>query len=151
MHDSFASLTSTQARRLGLLHLALTTVALGAGIVLALSLFTTEGPAHLAVMRAHGVLMMSVVLVPALPTVLGNLLLPQVLGAATGLAFPRLGWVGLLLHALAFVFFIAAAQTGGTGVGWELHMAYAREHVPASVGWLLLSLFAAYALPRCAS
>jgi cytochrome c oxidase subunit 1 len=140
----FSRVTSTPAHRLGLLHLAIVGVAAASGSLLALVLRFADATEQLEVMRAHGALMTFLVLVPAIPTVLGNLMLPEVLGQP-GLAFPRLGAWGVGLHFVAFALFIVAAQTGGATAGWQLYMAYSPGQIDGSVVWLLLSLVAASA------
>lgn len=132
-------LLSTASARLGLLHLALVTLALGTGTLLATLLHFRAGPDHLTTLRGHGLVMTMLVLVPAIPGVLGNLALPEALGLRE-LAFPRLGRAAVALHALAFVTFVVAAQTGGVSVGFELHMAHSGALAGAGVSWALLTV-----------
>lgn len=138
-------LLASPSQRIGALHAVLVAVALGAGTLLALSLLFESAPDHLGALRAHGLVMTLLAVVPALPAVLGNLALPRVLGRTTRegageLPFVALGWAGAVLHALALVAFAIGAQTGGTSVGVELHDAASRGFVAPSVVAVLLSL-----------
>jgi cytochrome c oxidase subunit 1 len=122
-----AWLFTTDARRIGRVHLVAAALALVAGLVAALGIQAerlTTGPTLLGpegfvrLTAAHGLLMVHLLLVPALPTVLGNLLLPAELGLEN-VAFPRLNRASLWL-------FLAGALValGGLAGGGLQHWAF---------------------------
>jgi len=128
-----------------LFHLALVALAVVAGTVFALLIrpFAVAQP-RLAIdmMRAHGVVMVFLCLVPVLPSVLGNFFLPGLLGGAKSFAFPRLQRAAAWLHAAAVVLAIVATATGGAGYGWKLFVEFDRR-ADVSIVWLAASMGAA--------
>ena len=83
----------------------------------------------------HGIMMIFFFLIPSIPAVLGNFLIPMMIGAKD-LAFPRLNllsWyiymIGGALHALRGVI------TGGVDTGWTFYTPYSTvvvEHATSS-------------------
>jgi cytochrome c oxidase subunit 1 len=132
-------LLASRSQRVGLAHLVLVLAALAVGTFYALVLFVSGAHEHLAALRGHGVVMTLLVLVPAIPSVLGNLVLPRI-ASAEELAFPRLGGLVVALQALGLVTFVIAAQTDGLGVGTELVMAQSGSLVSNGASWTLATL-----------
>jgi cytochrome c oxidase subunit I len=71
----------------------------------------------------HGVTMVFFFLIPGIPAVLGNFLLPLMLGARD-LAFPRLNLTSFYLYVLGALFTLAAAILGGVDTGWTFYTPY---------------------------
>jgi cytochrome c oxidase subunit I len=82
----------------------------------------------------HGVIMVFFFLIPSIPTVLGNFLLPLMIGARD-LAFPRLNLASWYIFMFGGLFAIAAMVTGGVDTGWTFYTpfstAYSNTHVVA--------------------
>src|SRR5919106_833657 len=71
----------------------------------------------------HGVVMVFFFLIPSIPTVLGNFLLPMMLGAKD-LAFPRLNLLSWYIFMLGGIFTLWAVIVGGVDTGWTFYTPY---------------------------
>ncbi len=69
------------------------------------------------VFTMHGVVMIFFVLIPAVPAVLGNFLLPMMLGARD-LAFPRINLLSWYCYAIGAILLLATVIAGGVDTGW---------------------------------
>jgi cytochrome c oxidase subunit I len=65
----------------------------------------------------HGIIMVFLFLVPSVPTVLGNFLIPLMIGAKD-LAFPKLNLLSWYLLVIGGTFTLWAMMTGGVDTGW---------------------------------
>jgi cytochrome c oxidase subunit I len=65
----------------------------------------------------HGVVMVFFFLIPSIPAVLGNFLIPIMVGAKD-LAFPRINLLSWYIYVLGGTFTLIAAVTGGVDTGW---------------------------------
>jgi cytochrome c oxidase subunit 1 len=86
----------------------------------------------------HGVVMVFFFLIPSIPAVLGNFLIPIMIGAKD-LAFPRINLLSWYIYVLGGVFTLVAALNGGVDTGWTFYTPYstaaANTHViTAAVG-----------------
>jgi cytochrome c oxidase subunit 1 len=81
---------------------------------------------------AHGVVMVWLFLIPSIPSVLGNFLMPLMIGARD-LAFPRLNLASWYIYVLGGIVTLAALVAGGVDTGWTfytpLSTAFSRTHV----------------------
>jgi cytochrome c oxidase subunit 1 len=81
---------------------------------------------------AHGVVMVWLFLIPSIPSVLGNFLMPLMIGARD-LAFPRLNLASWYIYVLGGLITLAALVAGGVDTGWTfytpLSTAFSRTHV----------------------
>src|SRR5262245_6949355 len=68
----------------------------------------------------HGVMMVFFFLIPALPAVLGNFLVPLMIGAKD-LAFPKLNLASWYIYMIGGVFTLYALVTGGVDTGWTFY------------------------------
>lgn len=75
------------------------------------------------VFTTHGVLMIFFFLIPAIPAVLGNFLLPIMIGAKD-LALPRINLLSLYIYWMAGLFAIWALLQGGVDTGWTFYVPY---------------------------
>ena len=73
----------------------------------------------------HGVVMVFFFLIPSIPAVLGNFLLPIMVGAKD-LAFPRINLLSWHIYVLGGAFTLYAALSGGGGHG--LDVLHALQH-----------------------
>jgi cytochrome c oxidase subunit 1 len=71
----------------------------------------------------HGVIMVFFFLIPSIPAVLGNFLIPPMIGAKD-LAFPRINLLSLYIYWLGAVFTLAAMVMGGVDTGWTFYTPY---------------------------
>jgi cytochrome c oxidase subunit 1 len=71
----------------------------------------------------HGVVMVWFFLIPSIPTVLGNFLVPMMLGARD-LAFPRLNLASWYIYILGGLFTVGAIIAGGVDTGWTFYTPY---------------------------
>jgi cytochrome c oxidase subunit I len=82
----------------------------------------------------HGVMMIFFFLIPAVPGVLGNFLLPLMLGAKD-VAFPKLNLASWYLYNIGALFSLWALLHGGVDTGWTfytpLSTSYTNTHVIA--------------------
>ncbi|HEX2276130.1 MAG TPA: cbb3-type cytochrome c oxidase subunit I, partial [Candidatus Tectomicrobia bacterium] len=122
-------LLSTDHKRIALMYLVSITffffVGGAAAVLMRLELFTPPGDlvqseTYNRLFTMHGIVMIFLFLIPSIPTVLGNFLVPMMIGARD-LAFPRLNlasWyvfnLGALLAAIAMIY-------GGVDTGWTFY------------------------------
>ncbi len=71
----------------------------------------------------HGVVMIFLFLIPAIPAVFGNFVLPIMLGAKD-LAFPRLNLLSFYVYCVGAVLLLAATVWGGLDTGWTFYPPY---------------------------
>ena len=69
---------------------------------------------------AHGVIMVWMFLIPSIPSVLGNFLMPMMIGARD-LAFPRLNLASWYIYVLGGLFTLGALVAGGVDTGWTFY------------------------------
>lgn len=79
----------------------------------------------------HGVVMVFLFMVPAIPTVFGNFFLPMMLGAAD-VAFPRLNLASFYVYCAGAVITLASLWFGGVDTGWTFYAPYSTTS-PTSV------------------
>jgi cytochrome c oxidase subunit 1 len=71
----------------------------------------------------HGVVMVWFFLIPSIPSVLGNFLVPMMVGARD-MAFPRLNLASWYIYVLGGLFTIATLVAGGVDTGWTFYTPY---------------------------
>ncbi len=71
----------------------------------------------------HGVIMVFFFLIPSIPAVLGNFLIPPMIGAKD-LAFPRINLLSLYIYWIGGIFTLAAMVAGGVDTGWTFYTPY---------------------------
>src|SRR3954447_7769412 len=71
----------------------------------------------------HGIIMVFFFLIPAIPAVLGNFLLPIMIGAKD-LAFPRINLLSWYIYVLGGCFTLYALLAGGIDTGWTFYAPY---------------------------
>ena len=125
-------LLTTDHKRIALLYLATITLMFAIGGVFAvairLELLTPPGEmvqseTYNKLFTMHGVVMVFFFLIPSVPAVLGNFLLPLMLGAKD-LAFPRLNLLSWYVFVVGAAFTLWAILTGGVDTGWTFYTPY---------------------------
>ncbi|HEY0429606.1 MAG TPA: cbb3-type cytochrome c oxidase subunit I [Pyrinomonadaceae bacterium] len=82
-----------------------------------------ESGTYNRVFTQHGVIMVFFFLIPAIPAILGNFLLPIMIGAKD-LAFPRINLLSLYLYWAGGSLALWAMMQGGVDTGWTFYTPY---------------------------
>ncbi len=92
----------------------------------------------------HGINMIFFFLIPSVPAVLGNFLVPLMVGAKD-LAFPKINLLSWYIFIVAAVFSLAALVSGGVDTGWTfytpLSTGYLKTHVIVMAVGVMISGF----------
>jgi cytochrome c oxidase subunit 1 len=75
----------------------------------------------------HGIVMVFLFLIPSVPAVLGNFLIPLMIGARD-LAFPRLNLLSWYIYAIGGLFTLWAIASGGVDTGWTFYTPYSSTY-----------------------
>jgi len=125
-------LFTTDHKRIALLYLvSITTMFFVGGIfalLIRLELLTPPGDLVQAetynkLFSMHGITMVWFFLIPSIPTVLGNFLIPMMI-VAKDLAFPRLNLTSWYLFDLSALFLLWTILNGGVDTGWTFYTPY---------------------------
>jgi cytochrome c oxidase subunit 1 len=142
-------LTSTDHKRIAILYAASITFFFFIGGVAAtlirMELATPQGDlvSHATYNRlftAHGIIMVWLFLIPSIPSVMGNFLLPLMIGARD-LAFPKLNLLSWYLYVLGGVIILVALALGGVDTGWTFYTPYSTMFSNSWVSVTLLGVF----------
>jgi cytochrome c oxidase subunit 1 len=90
------------------------------------------------VFTMHGIVMIFFFLIPSVPAVLGNFLVPMMIGAKD-LAFPRINLLSWYLYTFGALFTFYAIVTGGVDTGWTFYTPYSSawsntKVIPTAIG-----------------
>ncbi|HEX9304018.1 MAG TPA: cytochrome c oxidase subunit I [Thermoanaerobaculia bacterium] len=92
----------------------------------------------------HGVIMVFFFLIPSIPAVLGNFLIPMMIGAKD-LAFPRLNLLSWYIYMVGATFTLWAVVHGGVDTGWTFYTPYStassNTHVVATAVGIFITGF----------
>ncbi len=88
----------------------------------------------------HGVVMVFFFLIPSIPAVLGNFLLPLMMGARD-LAFPRLNLLSWYIYMLGACFTLWALLNGGVDTGWTFYTPFSTSASTTHVVSAVLGIF----------
>ena len=136
-------------KRIALLYLAGVTLFFFLGgffaLLIRLELLTPEGDLVQAetynkLFTAHGILMVFFFLIPSIPAVLGNFLIPMMIGAKD-LAFPRLNLLSWYIYILGGLFALWAIVHGGVDTGWTFYTPYSTVGSSSQVVPAALAIF----------
>jgi cytochrome c oxidase subunit I len=142
-------LLTTDHKRIGLLYLVTITFFFFIGGVYAtlirLELLTPPGDlvtseTYNRLFSQHGIIMVFFFLIPSIPTVLGNFLLPLMLGAKD-LAFPRLNLLSWYIYVLGGFFMLYALVNGGVDTGWTFYTPFSTEYALGNVALVAIGIF----------
>ncbi len=123
-------------KRIAMLYLASITLFFFLGgamaVLIRMELLTPQGDLLQAetynrVFTMHGVVMIFFFLIPSIPAVLGNFLVPMMIGARD-LAFPRINLLSWYIYTVGGLFTLFAVAYGGVDTGWTFY-------TPYSSGW----------------
>jgi len=88
----------------------------------------------------HGVIMIFFFLVPSIPTVLGNFLIPLMIGARD-LAFPKLNLLSWYIYIVGGLFTLYSAIAGGVDTGWTFYTPYSSTYSNTQVTAVVVGVF----------
>jgi cytochrome c oxidase subunit 1 len=140
-HGAASWLLTKDHKRIALLYLASITLFFVIGgffaLLVRLELLTPAGDlltseTYNKMFTMHGVVMVFFFLIPSIPAVLGNFLIPIMIGAKD-LAFPRINLLSWYIYVVGGVFTLYSALSGGVDTGWTFYTPYstaaANSHV----------------------
>jgi cytochrome c oxidase subunit 1 len=88
----------------------------------------------------HGMVMVFFFLIPSIPAVLGNFLVPMMIGARD-LAFPKLNLLSWYIYIVGSVFTLYAVIAGGVDTGWTFYTPYSSTYSHTQVVPVALGVF----------
>jgi cytochrome c oxidase subunit 1 len=144
-------LLTTDHKRVGLLYLMSITFFFFLGgafaTLIRLELMTPQGDLFQAetynkLFSMHGIVMVFFFLIPSVPTVLGNFLIPLMIGARD-LAFPRLNLLSWYLFVIGGLFTLCAIVGGGVDTGWTFYTPYSSLFSNGQVVLTVVGIFIA--------
>ncbi|HEY6291910.1 MAG TPA: cbb3-type cytochrome c oxidase subunit I [Terriglobia bacterium] len=91
---------------------------------------------------AHGLVMIFFFLTQSIPTVLGNFLIPIMIGARD-VAFPKLNLLSWYIYMLGATVFIISLATGGIDTGWTLYTPLSTTYANTNVLSATMGIFIA--------
>ncbi len=142
-------LLSTDHKRIAWLYLISVTLFFfiggAAAVVFRLELMTPAGDlvqseTYNKLFTMHGVILIFFFLIPSIPAVLGNFLVPMMIGARD-LAFPRLNLASWYIYSLGGLFTLWAVVAGGVDTGWTFYTPYSSTYANTHVILTALGIF----------
>ena len=144
-------LLTVDHKRIALLYLISTGFFFAVGGIAAmfirLELLTPKGDlfrsdTYNKIFTAHGVMMIFFFLIPSIPAVLGNFLIPLMIGAKD-LAFPRLNLLSWYLYMIGGAFALLGTMFGGVDTGWTFYTPYSTVYSNSQVVFTIMGAFIA--------
>ena len=88
----------------------------------------------------HGIIMIFFFLIPSIPAVLGNFLVPLMVGARD-LAFPKLNLLSWYIYIVGGMFTLYSALAGGVDTGWTFYTPYSSTYSNTQVTAVAIGVF----------
>src|SRR6266540_7452255 len=135
-HTLGSWLLTKDHKRIALLYLVSITVFFFLGgffaLLIRLELLTpaadlVEPDTYNKLFTMHGIIMVFFFLIPSIPAVLGNFLIPIMIGAKD-LAFPRINLLSWYIYIVGAVFTMYAMIAGGVDTGWTFYVPYSTHY-----------------------
>jgi cytochrome c oxidase subunit I len=152
IHQTISSwLLTTDHKRIALLYMVSITffffIGGAAATLMRLELLTPQGDlvtseTYNKLFTIHGVVMVWFFLIPSIPTVLGNFLLPMMIGARD-VAFPKLNLLSWYLFMAGGAFTVFSILTGGVDTGWTFYTPYSSTYANGHVIAMATGIFIA--------
>ena len=142
-------LLTVDHKRIALLYLFSVTLMFLLGTVFAalvrLELLTPAGDLFSSddynkIFTMHGIVMVFFFLIPGIPAVLGNFLIPMMVGARD-LAFPRLNLLSWYLYTIGALFTLFNIVIGGVDTGWTFYTPYSSAWTTTNIVPVALGIF----------
>ncbi|MGH7202126.1 MAG: cytochrome c oxidase subunit I, partial [Planctomycetaceae bacterium] len=140
---------TTDHKRVAILYLLSITVMFflggAAAVLFRLELMTPEGDLVISetynkLFTLHGIIMVFFFLIPSVPAVLGNFLLPMMIGARD-LAFPKLNLLSWYVFIIGSAFTVWSLIAGGVDTGWTFYTPYSSTYSNTHVLSAALGVF----------
>jgi cytochrome c oxidase subunit 1 len=150
-HTVKSWLLTTDHKRIGLLYLfsilVFFVIAAIAAAMMRLELLTPDNDLLLPdtynkMFTIHGVLMVWFFLIPSIPAVLGNFVIPLMIGARD-VAFPKLNLFSWYLFIVGGLFALRAVFLGGVDTGWTFYTPYSTAYSNSHVVEMAFGIFLA--------
>src|SRR5664279_451079 len=150
-HSLKSWLLTTDHKRIAVLYLISVTVFFFLGgffaMLIRLELLTPQGDLMQAdtynkVFTMHGMIMVFFFLIPVVPAVLGNFLVPLMIGAKD-LAFPRINLLSWYLYIIGGLMMIHVLLTGGVDTGWTFYTPFSTTYSNTHVIGAAIGIFIA--------
>jgi len=122
-------------KRIGLLYLVFVTLAFMLGGLFAAGIraeLTTpagdlvSSDTYNKLFTMHGIMMVFFVLIPAVPAILGNFVLPLMIGAKD-VAFPKINLISWYIFVIGMFITLSAMVFGGVDTGWTFYTPYSTQ------------------------
>jgi cytochrome c oxidase subunit 1 len=148
-YSAWSWLFTVDHKRIAILYMVSVTIYFfvggAAAVLFRLELMTPEGDLVISenynkLFTLHGIVMIFFFLIPAIPAVLGNFLIPMMIGARD-LAFPKINLLSWYLFMLGGVFAVYALATGGIDTGWTFYTPYSSTYSNSNVMVVLIGAF----------
>jgi len=148
-HSARSWLLTTDHKRIGILYLwtilIFFTIASVAAAMMRLELLTPQGDlvtseTYNKLFTIHGVLMVWFFLIPSIPTVLGNFVIPMMLGARD-VAFPKLNLMSWYIFIFGGSLALWSLIHGGVDTGWTFYTPYSSTYSNSAVVLTALGVF----------
>ncbi|MDE3056584.1 MAG: cytochrome c oxidase subunit I [Bacteroidota bacterium] len=144
-------LLTTDHKRIAILYLISITIFFMIGgffaLVIRLTLLSPEGTLVSAdtynkMFTMHGITMIFFFLIPSIPAVFGNFLVPMMIGARD-LAFPKINLLSWYVYIVGGMFTLTAMVMGGVDTGWTFYTPFSSGYshtnvVPTVIGVFIL-------------
>jgi cytochrome c oxidase subunit I len=144
-------LLTTDHKRIGVLYMISITLFFFVGgasaVLLRLEMLTPTGDlvqsdVYNRLFTMHGVVMVWFFLIPSIPNVLGNFLIPIMIGARD-MAFPRLNLASWYFYMVGGALAFGALLIGGVDTGWTFYPPYSSSITFTAVGLAVAGIFIA--------
>jgi cytochrome c oxidase subunit 1 len=142
-------LLTTDHKRIALLYLISITLFFFLGgffaLLIRLELLTPAGDfvqaeTYNKLFTMHGLIMIFFFLIPSIPSVLGNFLIPLMIGARD-MAFPRINLLSWYIYVVGGLFTLTAIVAGGVDTGWTFYTPYSSTYANSNVILTALGVF----------
>jgi cytochrome c oxidase subunit 1 len=142
-------LLTTDHKRIAILYLISITAMFWLGgffaMMIRLELLTPTGDlvssdTYNKLFTMHGIIMVFFFLIPSVPAVLGNFLVPLMVGAKD-LAFPRVNLLSWYLYIAGAIITLTAMITGGVDTGWTFYIPFSTTYSNTNVIGAAIGIF----------
>ena len=150
-YNVWSWLLTTDHKRIAILYMISLTlfffVGGAAAILFRVELMTPQGDLVISetynrLFTLHGVVVVFFFLIPSIPAVLGNFLVPMMIGARD-LAFPRLNLLSWYLFMAGGLLAVGAIVGGGVDTGWTFYTPYSTTYANSQVTVMAVGIFLA--------
>jgi len=144
-------LLTTDHKRIAILYLVSITVFFAVGALFAglirFELLTPPGDVvsddtYNKLFTMHGIVMIFLFLIPSIPAVFGNFLVPMMIGARD-LAFPKINLLSWYVYVAGAIFTLVAIMAGGVDTGWTFYTPFSTTASNSNVLTAAIGVFIA--------